>query len=46
MANSTNVILLPKKEGARGIIDYRPINLIHTIAKIIVKMLAHRLALT
>ena len=42
--NSANVILLPKKEGAEGITDYRPISLIHTIAKIIAKVLALRLA--
>lgn len=32
--NSVNVVLLPKKEGAEGISDYRPISLIHAIAKI------------
>jgi mannosylglycoprotein endo-beta-mannosidase len=34
---------LPKKEGTEEIIDYRPISLIHPIAKIIAKMLASRL---
>jgi hypothetical protein len=33
--NSANVVLLPKKEGAERIGDYRPIGLIHAIAKII-----------
>lgn len=42
--NSTNVVLLPKKEGAEGIFDYRPISLIHAIPKIIVKVLSIRLA--
>ena len=41
--NSANVVLLPKKDGAEGIADYRPISLIHTIAKIIAKVLALRL---
>lgn len=42
--NSANVILLPKKEGAEGISNYRPISLFHAIAKIIAKVLALRLA--
>ena len=42
--NSANVVLLPKKEGAEGIADYRPISLIHAIAKIIAKVLSLRLA--
>ena len=41
--NSANVVLLPKKDGAEGIADYRPISLIHAIAKIIAKVLALRL---
>jgi hypothetical protein len=41
--NSTNIALLPKKEGAEDIADFRPISLIHAIAKIISKMLALRL---
>ncbi|KAK1609661.1 hypothetical protein QYE76_033334 [Lolium multiflorum] len=38
--NSANIVLLPKKEGAEEIVDYRPISLIHAIAKIIAKMLS------
>jgi hypothetical protein len=34
---------LPKKDGAEEISDFRPISLIHGIAKIISKMLALRL---
>lgn len=42
--NSANVVLPPKKEGAESIADYRPISLIHAVAKIIAKVLAIRLA--
>ena len=42
--NSANIVLLPKKEGAEGIADYRPISLIHAVAKIIAKILSIRLA--
>jgi hypothetical protein len=42
--NSANIALLPKKEGAEEVSDFRPISLIHAIAKIITKMLATRLA--
>jgi hypothetical protein len=41
--NSANIALLPKKEGAEEISDYRPISLIHGLAKIIAKALALRL---
>ncbi|KAK1663557.1 hypothetical protein QYE76_051716 [Lolium multiflorum] len=41
--NSANIALLPKKDGAEAISDFRPISLIHAIAKIIAKMLALRL---
>jgi hypothetical protein len=41
--NSANIALLPKKEGAEDVVDFRPISLIHAIAKIIVKVLALRL---
>jgi hypothetical protein len=42
--NSANIALLPKKDGAEEISDFRPISLIHGIAKIIAKMLSLRLA--
>jgi hypothetical protein len=42
--NSTNISLLPKKYGAEEVADYRPISLIHAIARIISKMLAIRLS--
>lgn len=41
--NSANVVLVPKKEGAEGIGDFRPISLIHGIGKLISKVLALRL---
>jgi hypothetical protein len=42
--NSANIALLPKKDGAQSIGDFRPISLIHAVAKIIAKILASRLA--
>lgn len=44
LLNSANIILLPKKNDALRITDYRPISLIHSIAKIFSKLLANRLA--
>lgn len=41
--NSANVALLPKKDGAGSISEFRPISLIHGIAKIITKALSLRL---
>ena len=41
--NSANVVLLPKKEGAEAITDFRPISLIHAVAKIVAKVMAMRL---
>ena len=42
--NATIIILLPKKDGATEITDYRPISLIQSIAKLISKVLCIRLA--
>jgi mannosylglycoprotein endo-beta-mannosidase len=42
--NSANIALIPKKDGAEDISDFRPISLIHAIAKLISKMMAARLA--
>jgi hypothetical protein len=44
--NSANIVLLPKKTEALKITDFRPSSLIHSIAKIFVKLLANRLAPT
>lgn len=41
--NSANIVLIPKNEWVEGISDYRPISLIHAIAKIIAKVPAMRL---
>lgn len=43
LVNSANVVLIPKKEGAECIADYRPISLIHGVVKLISKTLANRL---
>ena len=42
--NSANIALIPKKDGAEDISDFRPISLIHAVAKLIAKILATRLA--
>jgi hypothetical protein len=44
LLNSANIVLLPKKNDALRVTDYRPISLIHSIAKIFSKLLAIRLA--
>ena len=44
LLNTVNIALIPKKEGADKVQDYRPISLIHGIAKWIAKMLARWLA--
>jgi hypothetical protein len=44
MLNSANIVLLPKKLEALRVTDFRPISLIHSIAKIFSKLLANRLA--
>ena len=42
--NTADVALIPKKHGAEDISDYRPISLIHSIAKLLAKVLSTRLA--
>jgi mannosylglycoprotein endo-beta-mannosidase len=44
LLNKAIIVLIPNKEGAEDVRDFRPISLIHTIAKIITKVLALRLA--
>ncbi|KAK1692230.1 hypothetical protein QYE76_008927 [Lolium multiflorum] len=41
--NGANIALLPKKEGADSVTDFRPISLIHIVPKIISKTMAMRL---
>jgi len=42
--NSASIVLLPKKTDAARVTDFRPISLVHAIAKIFSKVLANRLA--
>jgi hypothetical protein len=42
--NSINIVFIPKKEVAESVTDYRPISLIHVVAKIVAKMMATHLA--
>jgi hypothetical protein len=44
LLNTANIVLLPKKDWAERIGDYRPISLVHSVAKICSKILASRLA--
>uniref|UniRef100_A0A453T1I8 Reverse transcriptase domain-containing protein n=1 Tax=Aegilops tauschii subsp. strangulata TaxID=200361 RepID=A0A453T1I8_AEGTS len=41
--NTAFVALLPKKDGAVRMTDFRPISLIHSFAKLITKVLSIRL---
>jgi len=43
LINSANIILIPKKDGADTVGDFRPISLIHSFVKVITKALALRL---
>jgi mannosylglycoprotein endo-beta-mannosidase len=42
--NTAHVVLLPKKNDAKEVRDFRPISLIHSTAKLISKLLAIRLS--
>lgn len=44
LLNKAHIILIPKKDSVDDIRDFRPISLIHAIAKIATKLLALRLA--
>lgn len=44
LLNSTLMVLLPKKEEATQVGDYRPISLAHSFAKLVTKIMASRLA--
>ena len=41
--NRAMIVLLPKKDEAAAITDYRPISLIHSMEKLISKVLSMRL---
>jgi len=38
------ITLIPKKDGADQVKDFRPISIVHSFAKLIIKILATRLA--
>lgn len=40
LLNKANIVLIPKKEGAESVTDFRPISLIHGVAKIVSKILS------
>ena len=42
--NSAYITLLPKKDNATSIRDFRPISLVHSFAKLLMKLMANRLA--
>jgi hypothetical protein len=44
LMNTASIVLLPKKNDPVDARDYRPINLMHSAAKILGKLLANRLA--
>ena len=44
LLNSSYITLLPKKEDAISVKDFRPISLVHSFAKLITKLMANRLA--
>lgn len=44
LVNSANITLLAKKDDPMAAIDYGPINLMHSVAKLVSKIMANRLA--
>lgn len=44
LLNAAFMVLIPKKEEAVRVSDYRPISLVHSFAKLLTKILANRLA--
>ena len=44
LLNSANIVLIPKKSDAERVNDFRPISIIHSVSKIMSKMMASRIA--
>ena len=44
--NSTFLILIPKKRGAKEFKDFRPISLVGSLYKLLAKVVVNRLKLT
>jgi hypothetical protein len=44
LLNSASIVLLPKKNDAVEAKDYRPVSLLHSVTKLLCKMMANRLA--
>jgi hypothetical protein len=44
LLNSTFITLLPKKVDAEHVGEFRPISLVHSLAKLVTKILANRLS--
>jgi hypothetical protein len=44
LLNQAYVVLVPKKQNATKVGDFRPISLIHSFAKVLSKLLANRLS--
>ncbi|KAJ1280495.1 hypothetical protein BS78_04G236900 [Paspalum vaginatum] len=44
LLNSVFITLLPKKADASEVMDFRPISLVHSFAKLVTKLMANRLA--
>lgn len=43
--NPAFIILVPKKEGEKGVIEFRPISLLHVVQEILAKVLVVRLSI-
>jgi hypothetical protein len=42
--NTAYITMVPKREGANQVTDFRPISVVHSFAKLVTKVLANRLA--
>jgi hypothetical protein len=41
--NTSHIVLIPKKDGPQGVLDYKPVSLLNTSKKLLTKLLANRL---